>query len=467
MLTASSQQHEPVPQRDPREGDGALKAPSLTQQWAAEYANSRGQSTRRRGGKPQRDRRNQRLEEALRARLQPIGHELMYREDDLFIDGEVIGKHLRRRFARHREQRDYLTDDDAFGAVVDWYLPTLVKRRAQANLVVGKRKLYLARALPELGYDVRLGSTIVGRLTATTFTNADGEEVRGRFWGPGPQWAQAALLLVPADQRPRPTATLAPPRPHDQTQTAPAPAAPDSSRAAQRPESSPPRPAERPQPNTTALPQVPAAATTPPMNWPDGSRADLLGIAAAASVALRERRVRADDLAVEIDCGSRGVVRFWPARFQPPRGRIELPFEAQTSDGTMRGRVYLKSPRTPLAIQVERRDDAVDLLATWTLVLQVAAARYSGSPGDDDGPAEPSGFAPDAATQRILRHWVVAHMARLPAGHQPGVEAAKGADEAGIELPPGYTWRKGHWSGGKERAIRENAPLRYAWTPPV
>jgi hypothetical protein len=440
------------------------EALSPTQQWAAEYANSSAQSTRRRGHSPRRDRRNQGLEDALRARLGPIGHELMFREDDLFIDGEVIGKHLRRQFARHRELRDYLTNDDAFGTVIDQYLPTLVKRRAQTDFVVDKRKLHLARALLELGYDVKRGTTIVGRLTATTFTNVHGEEVHGRFWGPGPHWAEAALLLVPADQRPTPTPTPVPPRPRDRTPTVPDASEPPRPQPAEPPSR---RATERTELTRTDSQRMPRARTTAPVNWPDGAPTDLRTIAAAASDALRGRRVRADDLAVEIDCGSRGVVKFWPARFQPPRGRLELPFEAQTSDGTMRGRVYLRSPRTPLSIQVERRDDAVELLATWTLVLQVAAARYSGSTPEDDEGAEPLGFVPDAATRRILRHWVVAHMARLPAGHRLGVEAAKAADEAGIELAPGYTWRKGHWSGGRARAINENTPLRYTWRPPA
>jgi hypothetical protein len=455
-------------QRDfPRGGDD-LNAPSLTAQWAAEYANSQGQSTQRRGGKPPRgskpprDRRNQQLEEALRARLAPIGHELMFRDDDLFIDGEVIGRHLRQRFTRHREQRDYLTDDDAFGAVIDMYLPVLIKRRAKTNFAVSKRKPYLARVLPGLGYDVKLGKKIVGRLTATTFTDADGEQVRGRFWGPGPQWAQAAMLLIPADQRPSPVVTPASSPPRDQTETT----APESARAPHQVERSLPRPSERRQLRKTESPRVPAAETTPPTNWPDDSSSDLREIAAAASDALRERRVRADDLAVEIDCGSRRMVRLWPVRFQPPRGRLELPFEVQTSAGTMRGRVYLKSPHTPLSIGVEHRDDAVEFLEAWTLVLQVAAARYCGAPSDDDQGTEPVGFTPDAATRNILRHWVVAHMARLPAGHRCRADAAKAAEEAGIDLPPDCTWRKGHWSGGKQRAINENALLHYQWIPP-
>jgi hypothetical protein len=452
--------------RDLQEDGGGQKALSLTQQWAAEYANSRRQLTQRRGGKPPRDRRNQRLEEALRARLGPIGHELMFREDDLFIDDEVIGKHLRRRFARHREERNFLTDDDAFGRVVDQYLPMLVKRRAQTNFVVGKRKPHLARALPDLGFDVKLGRTIVGRLTATTFTNADGEQVRGRFWGPGPQWAQAALLLVPVDQRPAPPTTLAPPPPRDQTHTAPAALkSPPPTQRVEPPLSQPPERSRPTRPESSL--RVPAAKTTQPTNWPYDAPSDLREIAAAASEALREHRVRADDLPVEIDCGSAGVVCFWPVRFQPPRGRLELPFEAQTSAGTMRGRVYLKSPRTPLSIGVEHRDDSVEILEMWTLVLQVAAARYCGSMSDEGGVTEPVGFVPDAATRGILRHWVVAHMARLPAGHHVRVEAAKAADEAGIELPPGYTWRKGHWSGGKQRAISENARLHYTWSPPA
>jgi len=387
----------------------------------------------------------------------------MFRDDEIFIDGEVIGRHLRRRLARHRESRDYLTDDDAFGAVVDMYLPVLVKRRAKTNFAVTSTlKPYLARALPGPGFDVKLGKRTVGTLTATTFTNADGEQVRGRFWGPGPQWAEAALLLIPADQRPRPVLPPASSTARDRTEIA----APEPARVTQHVPRSLPRPSERRQQTKTASPRAPAAETTPPTNWPDDSPSDLRETAAAASDALRARRIRADDLPVEIDCGSRRMVRLWPVRFQPPRGRLELPFEAQTSVGTMRGRVYLKSPHTPLSIGVEYRDDAVEHLETWTLVLQVAAARYCGLSSDDDPGTEPVGFTPDDATRNILRHWVVAHMARLPTGHRCHADAAKAAEEAGIDLPPGYTWRKGHWSGGKQRAIDENALLHYRWSPP-
>jgi hypothetical protein len=82
---------------------------------------------------------------------------------------------------------------DAFGTVVNKYLSTLVKRRAQTDFVVGKRKPHLARALPELGYDVKRGKTIVGRLTATTFHQRGRQAVSERGMPTLPR-AQAPTL---------------------------------------------------------------------------------------------------------------------------------------------------------------------------------------------------------------------------------------------------------------------------------
>jgi hypothetical protein len=137
----------------------------------AEDASARPNRSRSFGAK-----RNQRVEEALRARLQPLGHELMFRDDELFIDGEQVGWRLRRKLLGHHDSRDLLSDDDAFGRIIDRYLFVLVRRRAETQLELRARKLYLANRT-----DHRLTAPVTPATeTGTHLRNAASTRVRVR-----------------------------------------------------------------------------------------------------------------------------------------------------------------------------------------------------------------------------------------------------------------------------------------------
>jgi hypothetical protein len=336
----------------------------------------------------------------------------------------------------------------------------LVRRRATTHLELPTRKLYLANARPRPGFKLMRANCELGHLSATTFTNAAGERVSGRFWAPGPHWADAAALLLPPEQRPKP------PEPLSTVDTSLATASTPTVAQPKQPVARPISDASTPVLRDNARPATPRPPELSIHRWPDDAAEGLTDAAVIASAALRERRVRADDFPVEIDCGDSRTLKFELLRRRQPTGRLELPFQLEIRSRVMRGCVFLRSPNTPLSIGIESCDESIELPAAWALVLQVASERYSGEPSDPEARhSEPVGFHPDAATKQILKHWVSAHVARLPEGRQARPDAVKAADEFEIELLPGYTWRKGHWRGGKGRAAQDGTPLRYAWRP--
>jgi hypothetical protein len=389
-------------------------------------------------------RRNERVEEALRARLQPAGYELMFRDGDLYIDGEPVGKKLRDKLVKYHHAGDPLRDDEAFGRLVERFLPTLLKQQAKVHLKATDHRVYVMSARPDRGYKVMRVNAVIARLTATTFTNSAREKVVGPFWAPGAHWTQAAQLLLPPRKRSKPKPASAKPKSMPPATDA-APTAPDKVAR-----------------GSSSRPTAPSA---PPVNWPETADDELTARASTASAALREQRVRSDDFPVEIDCGHDRIVAFEPVKRQPRSGRLDLPFTVRMRQGELRGRVYLKSPNAVLSISIDHRDLTLDLAQPWALMLQVAADRYAGRPSDPDSDhSEPIGFTPTGATKEILKHWVSAHVTRLPEGKRASDDAVKAAEEVDIELPPNCTWTKGHWRGSKG-AVAIDGALQYSWRP--
>jgi hypothetical protein len=203
------------------------------------------------------------------------------------------------------------------------------------------------------------------------------------------------------------------------------------------------------------------------LNWPDDAPPELAAIATPASQALRERRIRSDDLASTTDCGDGIEITFDPLKRRRPSNRLDLPFAYRSSEGELRGLVHVKSRNTPLTITVQRHDENVDLLRAWTSVLELAAARYCGEPAEPGREySGPVGFVADSATQRLLEQWVNPHRVRLPEGKSASVDALKAAAEVEIDLPDGHTWRRGHWRGRGSRPDG-TVGLRYALRSPL
>ena len=398
-----------------------------------------------RGTRDNRPARNDLLERALRARLHSAGFDVMFRGEDVYVDGDCVGSGLRAQFLRHRDHRDLIRDDDAFGRVMDRWFPLLIKRTAKQYL---PKKIYLQHARPEPGFKIKRGLKEVGSMTSTSFANPAGERVVARFWESGEHWARATDLLLPPHQRPqrRPVIDVEQPEPRrGAAPTAPAP----------------------------PTPTLPSHASSPPETvaptrlelWPGDAPSQLTRLAQEASEQLRLHRVRADEFVVEVDCGNGRHVDLSPVRRDRASGRLDLPFAVRSAGaGELLGLIYLKSPNPVLAIRVIHQDADIELLEQWALALQVAASRYCGQSADDSAPgSEPPGFEPDPKTRERLRHWVGPHRARLPEGHHAGDDAVKNAEEVDIELPPGYTWRRGHLRGKGE----VDGTLRYSWRPPA
>lgn len=407
----------------------------------------RGEGSRRRGPKA---RRNELLEEALRARLAPVGYDVRFRDDEVYVDGELIGHGLRRRFLKVGA-RDWLRDDRAFADLVHRFLLPLLRDQGKQHVKSFDRRLYLKRCEDQRqGYDVMRGQKAIAHFTATAFTTAAGEQQRGRFWAPGEHWDEALLLLLPKDERPKPqppsaprqTAALSPP-PRQSVEEA------VRGLLGTRPKA-PPR-----DPDVEQF-----------TNWPADAPADLRRQAEEASLLLRDHRVRADDFPVVIDCGAGRIVTFQPLKRHRRSGRLRLPFELAAPQGVLRGLIYLASPQTPLTISIQHHDTTLPLALAWALVFEVAAAKYCAptSVAEDERDVEPGGFRPDGATRDVLTHWVRAHRYRLPEGRRAGDDAVKAAEEVDIVLPDGYGWRKGHWRG-RNRAVEIDGALRFTWQP--
>ncbi len=374
----------------------------------------------------------------------------MFRDDEVFVDGELIGRGLRRQFLKV-DARNWLRDDRAFADIVHRFLLPLLRKQGKQHIKSFDRRLYLKRCEDQRqGYDVMRGQKAIAHVTATAFTTASGEQHRGPFWAPGEHWDQALLLLLPKHKRPEPEAPPAP-----EQATTPTPPTSQSVEEAAR-----------------ALlgtrPTFPRreADVEQFTNWPEGAPNDLRQQAEEASVLLRDHRVRADDFPVEIDCGAGRTVTFQPLARHRSSGKLRLPFELVAPQGVLRGLIYLASPKTPLTISIQHHDATLPLALAWALVFEVAAAKYCTPPGDaeDERDVEPGGFRPDGATRDLLTHWVRAHRARLPEGRRAGDDAVKAAEEVDIVLPDGYTWRKGHWRG-RNRAVEIDGALRFTWRP--
>lgn len=395
-------------------------------------------------------RRNETLEDALRARLQPAGHDVMFRDDDVYVDGNEVGSGLRREFLDFRTRQDPLADDRAFGDVIHRFFKSLLHKRAKTQVKDFDRRLHVRRAPKRPGFDVMRGQKEVAYLTATSFTTASGEQHQGPFWAPGEHWNEALVLLLPKGERPKPQPP-APEPPADAPQPPVRESVEEAARQIMRGRALTPQPEHEVEQFT---------------NWPEDAPGDLRRQAEQASDLLRSHRVRADDFPVEIDCGAGRVVTFQPLKRHPRSGRLRLPFELAAPQGVLRGLIYLASPKTPLTINIQHRDPTLPLPLAWALVFQVAAAKYCTPHGEaDDEHAQPGGFTPDGATRDVLTHWVRAHRARLPEGRRAGDDAVKAAEEVDITLPDGYTWRKGHLRG-RNHAVEIDGVLRYTWRPP-
>ena len=408
-------------------------------------------SDRPRRGRPK-TRRNELLEEALRARLAPVGYDVMFRDNEVYVDGNLIGRGLRRQFLKV-DPRDWLRDERAFADIIHRFFLALLRDQGKQHVKSFDRRLYLKRCEDQRqGYDVMRGQKPTAHVTATAFTTTSGEQHRGPFWAPGEHWDEALLLLLPKGKRPKAEPPPAPKQP-----APPARPARQSVEEAAR----------------VLLGARPTSAPRKPdveqfTNWPEDAPDDLRRQAEEASELLRDHRVRADDFPVEIDCGAGRTVTFQPLKRHPRSGRLRLPFELSAPQGVLRGLIYLASPKTPLTISIEHHDATLPLTLSWALLLEVAAAKYCTPPdgADDERDVEPGGFRPDGATRDLLTHWVRAHRYRLQEGQRAGDDAVKAAEEVDIVLPAGYGWRKGHWRG-RNRAVEIDGALRFTWRPPT
>ncbi|WP_156027716.1 hypothetical protein [Candidatus Solirubrobacter pratensis] len=398
--------------------------------------------------------RNAYVERALTQRLEGAEYHVEFRDDDLYVDGVPVGTDTRLKLARLRGRADWARDDAAFARLVEAMLPDILLRQVRNHARAWDAAAVVESPENGDGFSIRRRGLAVAQVRAGSFITADGRRHNGQYWACGKHWNAALSLLPPGVARPQ-TPPLAP-----QTPTPPA------ERVARTP-----RPVPRPAARRVATPSVP-----PPQRridpeparwerWPGDASPKLTAIAVAASGSLRDERVRVDEFAAVIDCRDGHVLTFEPLRRRRRSGVLELPYDLRTPGGTMWGHVYLKSSATPLAIHVAHRDEAVQLIDAWALMLQVAEARYCSDP--DVPPHEnPGGFIPDGSTRELRRHWVSAHRVRLPAGRRPGVDAIKAAEAFDIDLPDGFTWRSGHFRG-LEGSDAEPM-MRYAWhRPPV
>lgn len=136
-------------------------------------------------------------------------------------------------------------------------------------------------------------------------------------------------------------------------------------------------------------------------------------------------------------------------------GKLELPFRLEVPHGAVEGVVYLNSSRTPLALGLSHIDEQVRLSWAWSLVPDLPAARYCGERREN---GQPEGFTATTATARRLASIVGPHKMRLRDGARASDDAVLAAEQIGIELEPGETWRKGHVRDGES-----GEPLRFVY----
>lgn len=406
--------------------------------------------------RPRASRRNRRSqspkfrpERALRDRLVSVGVHAALRGDTLYVGEACVGTGLRAKLASHHDLDAVLADDEACGRLIDRLVPDVLKLQVREQLAASGHHLYVRPRRKGSGFEIVDGTDVVAHVTSTVYTTSRGEQRRGLFWAPGPHWTIALELLLPRGQRRHTT------QPSDlgrQSSTPPIPAPETLARPKTKPRGGPRRP------------RVGEAAPERYINWSQDVSGDLTERAKEASDALHLRRIRSDDDPVVLDCAGGIELTFQPVRVSS-RGRLDLPFSYAGPEGRMVGRVYLRSPKRPLAIHVSRRDPLVPLAEAWCLVLEAAAARYCGPPGDpQDERSDPLGFTPDRGTRERSAHRVLSHRARLPEGHRASDDAVKAAEEVGIELPDGCTWRRGYVRGDR-RGSESDLPMRYRWHP--
>jgi hypothetical protein len=127
--------------------------------------------------------------------------------DDMLVGGRVVGRGIRRRIVRGGGWYDREHGRVDLPRFVGRFAPDLVKLQAQPHLKAVNKRLWLQRA--DDGFEVMRGAeTVVARVTATAFTSAEGEQVRGAFFVQGKHWEQAVPCSpAPATRRSAPAAT--------------------------------------------------------------------------------------------------------------------------------------------------------------------------------------------------------------------------------------------------------------------
>jgi antitoxin (DNA-binding transcriptional repressor) of toxin-antitoxin stability system len=397
--------------------------------------------------------RNPRAERAVKRRLEGAGFRVEFRDDDLFVDGVPVGNDTRLRLARYRERVDWARDDAAFARLVETVLADILLRQVRKHAGAWDASAIVEAVEHGHGLVIRRRGLVVARITAARFVAADGRTHGGTYWASGKHWDTALALLPPGVPRPEPPRRERPARVVVKEGAARAP----RNRPTPTPTPAVPHPVL---PNRLVLQRRIDLEPGRWEVWPDDASPELTVIAVSASAPLRGARVRIDEDDIEVSCSDGWLVQLSPVRRRKRSGILELPFEIRKAAGMLQGSVDLGSPAAPLAIHVAFRDDAVPLPDAWALVLELAEARYCADP-HLSAREEPSGFVPDGPTRELRKHWVRAHRMRLSEGCTADDDAVKAAEEVGIDLPEGFTWRSGHYRGVSEPGLKR--VLRYTF----